>query len=341
MSFVPSYYDTSKCGTLFAPNVDLAATMGREYGRANKIPPSSKSGQPKIIVSPIDVQIDFIDPVIGKLAVPGAVQDTDRLNRFIYNNVDKITHIVASLDTHYLFQCFHRLNWEAGENPVSHANGPLKGQPYQTGDNPDAFTLISLESVTNGAWRPVRHPTHMMQMLAELEQNSKKTLCIWPFHCLMGTPGHAFDPTFMEAMQFFSAARNDQYAATIKGVSPFSEHYGILRAEVPFSKDPTTQLNMKIVSSYEEADRVYLPGQAKSHCVMETLNQIVEIFMSSGRNYLMEKLYVLQDCMSSVPDIKDERGNVLVPFDDITNARFDELRKLGVKFVNSTDPIVI
>lgn len=338
---VPSFYDPSRCGQIVAPNLALAAAEGKNFARANKIRASSaRTGQPNVVLSVIDAQLDFISPQ-GNLCVPGAVEDTDRLNRFIFNNVATISHIVASLDTHYLYQPFHPFNWEAGAKPTSHSGGPLKGQPYQTGDHPDPFTLISMADVDAGVWRPTRNPSRMREMITKLESQHKKTLCIWPLHCILGTPGHAFDPTFMEAVFFHAAARSDQYDAATKGVSQSSEHYGILQAEVQFPDDPNTQLNQRILSKWEGADRVYFAGQAKSHCVLETLNQVVEMFTRAGKNDLLDKLFVLVDCMSSVPDIKDERGNVIVPFNTIAETRFAELRKLGVKFVNSTDPIVI
>lgn len=359
MKFVPGYYESNesvidhRCGKFVNPRVDQSAQAGREYAIKNKIKSSAAShraGRPNIILSVIDMQLDFIAPdqedgtgnkTIGSLCVPGAVGDVDRLNRFIYANIESISSIVASLDTHYLFQPFHRFNWEAGESPTVHAMGAKKNQAYVTGENPDPFTMITLKDVQNDTWRPVRHPQRMLDMLTKLEQTAKKNLMIWPLHCILGTPGHAFDSTFMEAVFFHAAARSEQYDATVKGMSSLSEHYGILKAEVEFSDDPNTQLNTSIVNKWEKADRIYFAGEAKSHCVLETLSQVVEIFTQRGKNQLLEKLYVLEDCMSSVPDVVDERGKVLVPFDEIANAAFSKFKKSGVKFVKSTDSIVI
>lgn len=333
---VPSYYAKTgidpRCGKLIKPELDRAASEGSIYATQNNIlPPNDKD--PKVILSVIDQQLDFISPDIGNLCVPGAVEDVDRLNRFIYNNIGQITNIVASLDTHYLFQPFHRFNWAAGPKPTTRQNGV----PYKTGEHPDPFTLISKKSIDDGNWLALRNPKHMNEMITSLETNSKKTLCIWPLHCILGTPGHAFDPTFMEAVFFHSSARNSQYDATTKGISQFSEHYGILKAEVEFKNEISTHLNTRILSKWQNADRVYFAGQAKSHCVLETLEQVISIFTSGGNNDVLSRLYVLEDCMSSVPDILDERGNPIVKFDEMTNNRFKEFKKLGVKFVKSTD----
>lgn len=345
--FVPSYYEQdqhkidARCGKLIRPDVDRAVLEGLEYAKVNNLKSTHASGMPDVVLAVIDAQLDFISPDIGNLCVPGAVEDIDRLNRFIYGNIGTISHIVASLDTHYIFQPFHRRNWQAGSRPTVHTIGARKGQSYLEGEMPDPFTIITLSDLDRDAWRPTRLPARMREMLVKLESEGKKQLVIWPFHCILGSPGHAFDPTFLEAMFFHSAARSDQYDATVKGVSQSSEHYGILKAEVEFPDDDKTQLNIRVLDRWEKADRVYFAGQAKSHCVLETLNQVVSLFSGQGKDDVLKKLFVLEDCMSSVPDIKDDRGNVIVPFDDIANARFAELKKMGVKFVKSTDPVSI
>ncbi len=333
---IPNFFDSSKCGTMFRPDTATAAAEGRQYAADHNIPASKKGGnEPNIILSVIDMQADFINPqssnLPGNLAVPGAVDDVKRLCNFIFDNVERITHIVASLDTHYLFQPFHQFNWMAGSNP---ADG------YKEGDNPKPFTLITQEDIANSAWLPTRMPLHMRDMVRRLELGSKKQLCIWPVHCELGTPGHALDPCLMEAIHFHAGARSNQYGLTIKGGSYFSEHYGILQAEVPFDDDQDTQLNMTIVNKWMEADAIYFAGEAKSHCVLETLNQVAEVFQQKSPQ-MLERLHVLQDCTSSVADLVDENGTVLVPFDDIANDRFKELAKMGFKFVNSTEPILL
>lgn len=336
---VPSYYDSKMCGKIFQPNKNRAVEAGEEYAKKNGIPSShaSLNKSPNVVLTVIDAQIDFISEE-GNLCVPGAIADIDRTNRFIYNNIDKITRIVASLDTHYLFQPFHRLNWIAGQNPAVRMSGPKKGQAYLSGEHPDAFTLISLDSINKSQWIPTRHPIKMREMIQKLEQQHKKMLCIWPFHCELGTPGHAFDPTFFEAMYFHAAARKDQYFVPTKGMSALSEHYGILQAEVQFSEDINTQPNTTMLSIWEEADIVLFLGQAKSHCCLETLNQVVDKFKGTD---LIKKLYVVEDCMSNVPDIRDDSGNIIVPFEKITNDRFNEFRQMGVNFMNSTDKIPV
>lgn len=331
--YTPSWYE--KSGALRMANLDRAALSGTEYAKANGIKKNQRwqNDSPSIILSVIDCQVDFVSPK-GALCVPGAAEDTDRLCHFIYNNVGSISHILGSLDSHYLFQPFHRFNWVAGSHPTTRPDGVI----YQEGENPMPFTVISAQDVRDGVWLPIRHPAKMHEYLTKLEGDAKKQLCIWPLHCILGTPGHAWDPSFAEAMAFHSAARSNQYDATTKGMSQLSEHYGILMAEVEFPEDPLTRLNARVLTKWEEADRVYFAGQAKSHCCLATIEQVVATFQGQNKNHLLEKMYVLRDCMSSVADIELPDGTK-IEFDRMTNERFVELEQLGVKFVDSTDPI--
>lgn len=52
----------------------------------------------RVLFLGIDVQQDFMDN--GALGVHGAHGDVERMTQFIYNNMDKITNIAVSIDTH-------------------------------------------------------------------------------------------------------------------------------------------------------------------------------------------------------------------------------------------------
>lgn len=340
-NWVPSFYSSLQCGELRVPNCAAVATEAREYSKKNKIISTAESDRknPRIILCIIDNQIDFVSKKHGNLYVEGAEKDTDRIVRFIYRNLTKISHIICSLDTHYLFQPFHPLNWIAGDNPTMHAFGPLKGQHYNPGDCPDPFTQITLAMTKQDIWAPARKPQRQLEMLEKLENEKKKTLVVWPFHCFLGSIGHSLDSTLMEAIVFHSTAKNDQYDLTEKGMSQSGEHYGILKSEVEFSDDSLTHLNLKMIQKWELADRVYFCGQAKSHCVNETLKQLTTHLTNNSKQTLLNKFYVLNDCMSSVPDIKDDKENIIAPFDQWAEADFKTMASQGMKFVKSTDPI--
>lgn len=331
----PSFYDPSKVGTMFKPDLHLATQAGKDFAKANGITASSQDKGKRVFLCLIDMQVDFINPINsefpGNLSVPGAVDDVRRVCEFIFRNVSSISHIVASLDTHYLYQPFHPFTWIAGSNPAP---------GYSELDHPKPFTVISLQDIEGDVWRPARMFNRMREMITKLESGSKKQLCIWPLHCELGTPGHALDPMLMMALHWHAAARSDQYELTEKGMSQSSEHYGILKSEVEFADDPTTQLNTNILNRWASADAVYFAGEARSHCCLETLNQVHDQFSQKSPEVL-NRLYVLEDCMSNVPDITDGHGNVIVPFGQIATDRFKELATAGFKFVKSTDPVKV
>lgn len=78
----------------------------------------SKQNKERVLFIGIDVQQDFMDG--GALGVSGAHGDVERMTRFIYNNMDKISNIAVSIDTHTPHQIFHPCWWidENGNNPA-------------------------------------------------------------------------------------------------------------------------------------------------------------------------------------------------------------------------------
>ena len=250
----------------------------------------------------IDMQQDFMDN--GYLGVPGAIEDVKRLNHFIYNNVDNITNIAVSLDTHIPQQIFHP-SWWIDEN----------------GNNPAPFTLITLKDLDEGKWRAVVYPLESREYVEHLETDGKKTLCIWPYHCIQGTSGNALENQFSNMCYFHSVAKKAVVKRLVKGQEPLSEMYGIIRPEY----DIKGYVNMDFINALEKYSKIIIAGEAKSHCVLESLRQILNIVNSNVHS----KIYILEDCMSSIPG-----------FEDSTNEAFERFKTLyHVNIVKSTDNI--
>ena len=95
---------------------------------------------------------------------------------------------------------------------------------------------------------------------------------------------------------------------------------------------PPTQggLNATLLDALGRHDLVYLAGQAKSHCVLESLRSMVSYFEHEPA--VLGKLRLLGDCTSSVahPDID---------FDQIAEAEIAKFVARGVKVVRSTDAL--
>jgi nicotinamidase-related amidase len=260
----------------------------------------------KVLVLGIDLQNDFMEG--GSLPVPGSINDIERFTRFIYTNLHAITQIVCSLDTHSFHQIFHPIWWinEKGEHPA----------PY---------TIITYNDVTSGAWKPVYgKPANSIKYLNELEARGKKKLCIWPYHCLEGSDGARLEGQFTRMMYFHSATRKSIPAMIRKGTDTYSEMYGIIRPEY----DTKNFVNMPVLNLLERFDKIFIAGQAKSHCCLESVKQILEFFV--GRPEITQRITFLEDCSSSIPGFEKDTDNEFETFK----------KQYGIHILKSTDIIL-
>jgi nicotinamidase-related amidase len=305
MTQFPSFFNLDRIGTLFHPDV---AGIAQEAAQA-KLPPASADERLVHLVI-IDMQVDFCHPQ-GSLFVPGAPDDIRRTIEFIYRNASHITHITCSLDTHVPSQIFSP-NWWADD----------------AGKHPDPFTIISEQDVKSGRWRPLLFPQWSIYYVQKLEQEAKKQLTIWPYHVLLGSPGHTLDAELWSAVFWHSVARNTQPRWLTKGSVPRTEHYSIIQPEVLVPDQTGGGRNQAFLDLLAEADQILVAGEAETHCVLETVEDLVEEF--GDRPDILEKVLFLQDCTS--PVVHPE-----IDFHAIAQARFAEFERQGVRFVSSTD----
>ena len=267
-------------------------TLNQLLKRANDeqlIP--SRQNRERVLFIGIDVQQDFMEK--GALGVPGAHGDVERMTRFIYENMDAISNIAVSIDTHTPHQIFHPCWWidEQGSNPA----------PYNR-----ARLIASRDYV------------------GHLEQDGKKTLCIWPYHCIQGTVGCALENQFANMVYFHSVAKKAIVQRLVKGQDPLSEMYGVIKPEY----DTKGYINLDFLNKLEQYDKIVIAGEAKSHCVLESIQQILEYY--ENRPEITRKIYILEDCMSPIPG-----------FEDVTDSAFETFkRKYQVAIAKSTDKIL-
>ncbi|MFC1960072.1 isochorismatase [Chloroflexota bacterium] len=306
MSF-PTFYNPDTVGTLYAPQTMSAISAGQAAG----IKPASEDTA-RVILLLVDTQVDFIHED-GALAVPGAIADTRRTIEWIYRNINQITAIAASLDSHTPLQIFYPTWWV---------------DAY--GQHPDPYTAISSADVQSGRWIPVRERHWSMDYVHKLESEAKKTLMIWPYHTMIGTPGQAITPALYEAIAYHAGARSSQPEFLTKGQIAKTEHYSIMEPEVKILDHPQGGLNNDFLNMLATFDLIYIAGQAKSHCVLETAASMVRHFADSPD--IINKLRFMMDCTSSVfhPDID---------FDAIANDAIAKFEAQGMKLVNSAEPI--
>jgi nicotinamidase-related amidase len=148
----------------------------------------------------------------------------------------------------------------------------------------------------------------------ELERAGKYQLYLWPPHCLLGSDGHALAGVVHAARLFHAFARGAQSWVEVKGGNPLTENYSVLRPEVlaRFDGAPLAQRNTGFVKTLLGADAVVIAGQAASHCVKSTIDDLLSEIVAVDPA-LARKVYLLTDCMSAVT-VPDGRGGFAVDF---------------------------
>jgi nicotinamidase-related amidase len=86
--------------------------------------------------------------------------------------------------------------------------------------------------------------------------------------------------------------------------------------------------NVELIERLLEFDGVIVAGQAKSHCVAWTIDDLLE-----GEQRLAERVYLLEDCSSPVvvPGVVD--------YTEEADAAFERFAAAGMHVVRSTDPM--
>ena len=267
----------------------------------------------KVALLVIDGQNDFCHPD-GALYVPGAEKDMGRLADFVLRNQSKIEYIGLTQDSHLVIDISHPPFWEDKD-----------------GNQPNPFTIISVDDVKNGVWTPKFYPQATLKYIENLQEQGEFPHCIWPVHCIDGSSGAAIYPELMNAVITWSANQCKWHKIVKKGLHPLTEHFGVFQANIPIPGEEGTQLNDRLIKILNEFDVVYFAGQAKSHCVATSLKQAMKFDQT-----LAKKFVILEDCMSDVP------GEVApnITFADLAKPIYDEAKALGIPFVKSTDVIL-
>jgi nicotinamidase-related amidase len=208
------------------------------------------------------------------------------------------------------------------------------------------MTAISLEDVEAGRFRVNPEAAdalgrdrgfldrHLLHYCRLLSRTGKYRLMVWPYHAMLGGVGHALVSAVEEAVFFHTIARDSQASFELKGASPLTENYSVLRPEVLEDADgrqlaPRNDALLEKLLSY---DALIVAGQAKSHCVSWTVSDLLEEIRRRDSK-LARKIYLLEDCTSPVvvPGVVD--------FTDDAELAFTEFAAAGVNRVRTSDPM--
>lgn len=260
----------------------------------------------------IDPQNDFCDPS-GSLFVKGATEDMTRLAAMVRRISPKIDDVHVTFDSHHIVDIAHPTWWRDS-----------------AGHHPNPFTLISPADMKSGKWTTT-DPGSFQRTLAYLEAlaaGNRYMHCIWPEHCLIGTPGHNILPVLNDALHDWERNEFAVVDFVTKGSNPWTEHFSAVKAEVPDPKDQSTQLNDRLIQTLATADIVLLAGEARSHCVCNSVRDIVDNFDPTA----LSKLVLLTDAMS---DVGDPPGTTL--FSDMGKKFMADMIAKGVKTSTTVD----
>lgn len=237
----------------------------------------------------------------GSLPVIGSYQDMQRLAAFIRRAGGRLNDIHVTMDCHRLMDVAHGAWWRAVDS--TKANG------MDMRLMPTPGTQI-LEGEVGTKWVPVipmvyGRPAvdYFREYISNLEKTGKYKHTIWPPHCLIGTEGNNIQIDVADALFEWEEQNIAAVDYVTKGSNPFTEHFGGLEAEVPDPHDPGTMLNKSLVDTLEKCDLIYIAGEALSHCLKSTVEQIAVNFGPES----IKKLCLLIDCSSPViiPNVVD------------------------------------
>jgi nicotinamidase-related amidase len=242
----------------------------------------------------IDPQNDFCDlpesycpqlPSGGRAApslpVPGAHRDMLRVARLIETAGAGLTDISLTLDSHQHLDIAHPTFWQGAE-----------GEPVSP------FTQIAAEDVRSGRFVP-RLPgarERALRYLERLAAQGRYQHMVWPVHCEIGSWGHNVHAALRAAYNGWEERTLGIVGKVVKGENPWTEHYSAIQAEVPDESDPSTLSNGAFIAQLRRAERLYITGEAGSHCVKATTEHLVAQLSDAE----VQRLVLVTDCMSPV-----------------------------------------
>lgn len=317
---VPTHFRPERVGDVWRVPYEERAREAEAWAREHDVVPAALD-RFRIGLVVVDVQNTFCTPGF-ELFVPGAIDDNRRLCEFLYRNLGSVTQIVPTMDTHQAIQIFHAL-YLVDED----------------GNHPQPYTLISAEDVERGRWRvdpdvPGIDGQYLLHYTRSLARGGRYELTIWPYHAMLGGVGHALVSAVEEAIFFHTVARRSQPTFEVKGSNPLTEHYSVLGPEVTEGPrgEPVAAKNEALIHRLLSFDAVVVAGQAKSHCVAWTIDDLLR-HPDAEAAQLARKVYLLEDCTSPVvvPGAVD--------YTEQADAAVRRFAEAGMNVVRSSEPL--
>jgi nicotinamidase-related amidase len=328
---VPAHFSSDSAGRIYRVPYEQRAIEAREWARRHQLKPASADVF-RIALLAIDVQNTFCVPGF-ELFVAGrsghaAVDDSARLCEFPLpeSRPCQSGHChdgYASGDAD--LSCDLSGERSRRESSSIHAGYGGRHCSGRWTFNPEAAKTLQID--------PDRAQRDLLHYAKALQEAGKYDLSVWPYHSMLGGIGHALVPAVEEAVFFHTICRYSQADFRIKGRNPFTEHYSVLGPEVSTDAEgrEISRKDTELIDKLWSFDAVIIAGQAKSHCVAWTIEDLIRAARNDRR--LLGKIYLLEDCTSPVVVAG------VVDYTDDADEAWRRFAEAGMHVVRSTDPI--
>ena len=228
------------------------------------------------------------------LYVEGAENDEIKLISFLKSHTEFISNYFTSRDYH----------------PKLHI-GDSEYWLTDDGINPDVFTEISPDDYFSRKYIPLNTENlpWCNYYFGELK-NKNKTHTIWPPHCKENTESSDYS----KKLKSFFNTNNINVKEKLKGTGK-SEQYSAFLAEVIDPSDDSTRFDYKLFNSLIANDLIFFSGQAKSHCVRQTVEDFLQHY--TKLNNYKPIVVILEDTMSNVPGFESIGDKFLKDINEI------------------------
>ncbi len=253
----------------------------------------------------------FLKEKVGELYVEGAADDAGRIADFIREKGHVLTSITVTMDSHHVNHIANNTTWLTQD-------GIGEWVP------PAPYTLVNVDDVESGKFRtrsPARNSIALDYVKA-LRDNKRYVLCLWPLHCLIGSPGFAIEKRIYAALVEWEIEYGRHVIKVTKGSNPNTEHYSAVMADVPDPTDPTTSLNKNFIDDLEKYDEILTGGEALNFCLANTVIDIAKYISED----VVKKFRLLEDCSSPVPG-----------FEQLTKVFMDTMKPKGMETIKTTE----
>lgn len=258
----------------------------------------------------IDSQNDFCNPE-GSLYVPGAKNDIKNISNFIIKNEDKISNIIATMDSHFPLNITNPKFWYVGDDKNTH---------------PLPFTIITKEEVLNGEYH-TKYGYDAIPYLEHLEKENKQ-LILWPSHCIINTIGWLLDTKLAFTLDRYCYNTGKNYTILMKGMHPHTDQYSIFNPEMNIDDEyGEVSDDIKLIKDLsEKCDEIIFCGEAADVCCLNSIKYLVNSPLHWAED-ILKKSIIFKDCMSAI----DPNFNI------DTDPVYVSAVEKGAKIINSTD----